>query len=403
MLQVKLLAMAAVVAVVLAAGAAGADTRTWYVEKDGSGDFTVIQDAVDAASSGDTIRIGAGRWDDYRWEQGAVVYAWVIDKSLTFIGEGPTTTIIGNESESFPHPTNGYAFYVFSGVGVTRFSDIGFDLPNLRGHAIWSTGDRIEVDNCRFTNLLRGVFTDGIDGGFVRHSEFENVNFSNSGRGVGLYTPARNFVVEHCTFVECSTAVRADWSGAQDIVVQHCTISGGRTGVSFVSGATGVVRNSVITGTNSWGIYVYAHGLIEIEENYIAVAPEHDAVAFGIPYVVSLGATVSLRSNVFESSYRVMYVQGPSVQLESEGNHFLLNSSSGWYVYGGGSYSGPPVHIDLSGCWWGTTDVDYIAQRIMDGNIDPQKNYFFDFLPIAEGPVPVQQQTWTEVKGLFRD
>ena len=35
--------------------------RTWRVEKDGSGDFTVIQDAVDAAAAGDTIRIGPGR------------------------------------------------------------------------------------------------------------------------------------------------------------------------------------------------------------------------------------------------------------------------------------------------------------------------------------------------------
>jgi hypothetical protein len=25
------------------------------------------------------------------------------------------------------------------------------------------------------------------------------------------------------------------------------------------------------------------------------------------------------------------------------------------------------------------------------------------FEPMADGPVPVQQQTWTEVKGLFRD
>ena len=34
--------------------------RTWVVELDGSGDFTVIQDAVDAAADGDTIFIGPG-------------------------------------------------------------------------------------------------------------------------------------------------------------------------------------------------------------------------------------------------------------------------------------------------------------------------------------------------------
>ncbi len=31
--------------------------RAWRVERDGSGDFAVIQDAVDAASAGDTIEM----------------------------------------------------------------------------------------------------------------------------------------------------------------------------------------------------------------------------------------------------------------------------------------------------------------------------------------------------------
>jgi hypothetical protein len=39
--------------------------RTWSVEKDGSGDFSVIQDAVEAAAPGDTIQIGEGRFEDF--------------------------------------------------------------------------------------------------------------------------------------------------------------------------------------------------------------------------------------------------------------------------------------------------------------------------------------------------
>lgn len=51
----------------LAAGAA--DAATWRVEKDGSGDFMIIQQAVEAAADGDTIRIGAGRFDDVATNQ----------------------------------------------------------------------------------------------------------------------------------------------------------------------------------------------------------------------------------------------------------------------------------------------------------------------------------------------
>ena len=48
--------------VVMAAPATG---RTWRVEKDGSGDGTVIQDVVDMVASGDTILIGPGRFEEH--------------------------------------------------------------------------------------------------------------------------------------------------------------------------------------------------------------------------------------------------------------------------------------------------------------------------------------------------
>ena len=38
----------------------------WSVAVDGSGDYSVIQDAVDAAADGDTISLGPGRYDSYR-------------------------------------------------------------------------------------------------------------------------------------------------------------------------------------------------------------------------------------------------------------------------------------------------------------------------------------------------
>ncbi|MFH2054054.1 MAG: hypothetical protein ABIK96_16485, partial [bacterium] len=43
-------------------GAAPASARTLCVERDGSGNFTEIQPAIDAAASGDTILIGPGEY-----------------------------------------------------------------------------------------------------------------------------------------------------------------------------------------------------------------------------------------------------------------------------------------------------------------------------------------------------
>jgi len=43
-----------------------AHARTWLVEQDGSGEYTVIQDALDAAADGDSILIGPGFYQEYR-------------------------------------------------------------------------------------------------------------------------------------------------------------------------------------------------------------------------------------------------------------------------------------------------------------------------------------------------
>lgn len=42
--------------------AGSASARTWRVEKDGFGDYTTIQPAVDAAAPGDIVLIGPGRY-----------------------------------------------------------------------------------------------------------------------------------------------------------------------------------------------------------------------------------------------------------------------------------------------------------------------------------------------------
>jgi len=84
------------VAIVLGSAA---NAEIFRVEKDGTGDFTIIQDAVEAASDGDTIEIGPGRYADFfaaPYDIQAVVY--IEDKSLSFVGSGQELTVIGPEN-----------------------------------------------------------------------------------------------------------------------------------------------------------------------------------------------------------------------------------------------------------------------------------------------------------------
>ena len=78
-------------------------SATWHVAKDGSGDFAVIQDAVDAASSGDTIWIHAGRYEEMTedwdvWGNGVSLvdcHVVITKDDLTLQGDGRDATIIG--------------------------------------------------------------------------------------------------------------------------------------------------------------------------------------------------------------------------------------------------------------------------------------------------------------------
>ena len=79
--------------------AGGAWARTWRVEKDGSADFTVIQDAVDAAAPGDTVLVGPGRYDDFQPVEvvGGIVesVAYMTKNDITLRGTDRDAVIVG--------------------------------------------------------------------------------------------------------------------------------------------------------------------------------------------------------------------------------------------------------------------------------------------------------------------
>ena len=107
-------------------GAVAATTR--YVGGGGSGNYSKIQDAIDAASDGDTIRVFAGNYN------GSVV----IDKMISLIGNGSTkTTINGSGSGDVVRITKDWVN--ISGFNITNSGneadpefDSGIELGNVQ-------------------------------------------------------------------------------------------------------------------------------------------------------------------------------------------------------------------------------------------------------------------------------
>jgi len=68
------------------------------VEQNGTGDFVLIQDAVNAAADGDTILIGPGRYEDIQARGPTLIRCvafWDDPRNLTFVGVHRDSVIIG--------------------------------------------------------------------------------------------------------------------------------------------------------------------------------------------------------------------------------------------------------------------------------------------------------------------
>jgi len=164
----------------------------WRVEQDGSGDYSTLQPAVDAAASGDTILIGPGWYQDlHLGSHGIYVMAhWTSDKDLAFIGESPETVKLGPElyNPIFDGPVGIFTEGPFKNSIVVQ----GISFVNFYS-VIVGTGN-ISVYNCWFDTGELGIVSVESSTSTVRNcifNNFENVcNFYRCSSGL----------VEDCQF-----------------------------------------------------------------------------------------------------------------------------------------------------------------------------------------------------------
>lgn len=371
-----------------------AESRTWRVEKGGSGDFTVIQDAVDAAASGDTIRVGPGRFADYRtyvyagnnWH----VYANVLLGSLTIIGSGEGVTFIGADTPGtwglganaigllFWPPNSGHTLH----VAAVTFSDTNYGTYVQAGTCAFEL--------CGFVRVWAGVWA--LTSGIVRASRFVDV----SNTGIFGVNPATWFVVDGCSFLNCHGTFNFQLVAA--VTVAACEIQGcGSTGLFDRS--AGSMRNCEVQGVplTGYGLEVYGPGSYTIADN------SFDGGGFNI--VLALGASnVVCERNVFSGSRdEAVNITGCTPRFRN--NHILKHG--GVAVRVGGFMQPPDMTIDMSGNYWGTTSADSISAWIIDGNDPVVPPYlpihgFVNFEPFSSVPVPTEKKSVGNVKAMFR-
>lgn len=326
---------------------------TWRVEKDGSGDYTKIQDAVNASVSGDSILIGPGRYDDLvPFETPYVSWLACVNVpgiDLTLVGAGRDETIIGPAVPGDMSDDGWRGIVNWPMVGDLVVEDL--TIENLVD-GVHLFPETFQIRNCR----LRGC--DGHAGLLFGTSDWaliESCEFADNWNGIRLFPPCANPVIRDCTFSsDTNTGVYSQ--GMSGVIVQDCSFSDSKV---YFEGGSGRV-----TGCSFWDSYsrliLLSSGNHEIYDNIL------DGTRHSWCIHLELSTTMIGSGNILRGASQQAIAMLNS-QVTFTGNHIF---SDGDFVRAYGYYSGL-VELDFRNNYWGTSDPEEIAARILDGHDDP--------------------------------
>lgn len=379
----------------LVCGPAVAATIT--VERDGTGDFMVLQEALNAAADGDTVRLGPGDFTEMPWTR-LPGWSWdvrscgrVMADDVTIIGAGPELTRIG--PAAFAANRN-----LFSPKAITHTEHSGLRLQDLTIRNCYDgvhLGGTLEMENCVVDNNVIGVFWSASGtGGRISDTSIRGAAPSlapialrispYAGGGAGIliercevrgaetiiYTPDTTII--DSSFLDSRPGLSKNGSG--NLTLHGCTVDVSVIGVIFALGsnATCEINDCDIAG-----------GLAAL-----------DAGEFDGPYGQFIVRNSRLRGGstaVIDGGYR------PRALL-----------ISGCDIYKG---SGPVIRCystndavthDLRNNYWNTTSEADIQSWIIDHNDDPNIPATVLYLPFVGMPVPTETTSWGDLKASFR-
>jgi parallel beta-helix repeat protein len=205
---------------------------TWYVDDvagSGSGnpaeDFTSIQDAVDAASSGDTVYVYAGTYNEQV----------TIEKTLTLEGENKDTTIVQG-------PAGGSGIWLKSVTGVTVKN---FHVKGARWNIkVESSSGNIITNNKASDSSWFGIF-------LIYSSNNEIIKNTVTGNSYGMYLrfSSNNNLLKENTATGNSYGIRF-YPNPSYNELDGNIISNNGEGIDMYFGTKNKLRNNVFTNND---------------------------------------------------------------------------------------------------------------------------------------------------------
>lgn len=392
------------VVAVVACFATAAIGGTWRVELDGSGDFSVIQDAVDASASGDTIRIGPGRYNDQHlytcpgWSDSVRVL--IPQHELTVIGSGPTTIIGQVEPYDLEQGNHkGIVAGDYMGNSVIRIEKLHFENMNVGVYTSYegSGGNEVLVRSCTFSDNRLSVLLIG-DGGDAEISDCHFDGLPRNGSHL-VGSGQRVLRVSNCTF---RLLDYHQWGQGHlglmwvsQAIIEDCEFIEGRRVTNNISGGSTTFERCLFSGQSLYaialgtgGVSVGVNQCVFRDQNVAAIVSERDAVLAmrhtAIENVSSCSVTASYAGFIDVKSCDLAAGELGVVHVYDITNCYDVR------------------HLDFTGNYWGTDDPDSIQALIRDHHDSEDACYIIDYEPFSTSSTPVEKKSLSELRDLFR-
>ncbi len=257
------------------------DGNTLYVGGDGPGNYSSIQDAIDAASHGDTVFVYSGTYYENV----------IVDKILNIFGENKESTIIdgggiGNVVnissdsvvlEGFTIQNAGSTYlidWVGGSFGIYAFADSGIyvlsDNNHIRGNIIkdnpyhgihlHSYADYNVISNNIITNTP-GYIDNGIVLQFSSYNVISNNSIiNNSLHGIHLLQNCNNNIIRENDIIKnnCGLEISGNIPSANNIITQNNILHNRNLGIYlFIQCYNTEISDNNIVDNNMVGIVLY--------------------------------------------------------------------------------------------------------------------------------------------------
>lgn len=314
-----------------------ASAKIITVDDDGGADFQRIQDAVDAAGEGDTIRVYAGNYN-----KGAF-----IDKRIRLEGNGSDSTVITLQNE------DGVIINA-SGVTITEICiEHHYYIQKYSG--IWMNANETSIINVTCANWFYGIYGNNSCSSTISYNHFQDNYYGVYLQAMMRHTSGNTITNNICNDRGYGIYIYAHWARSRNNSILYNKCIGGTCGISLF----GYCTETVIAGNrcqeNGYGIELGPSGPSSDDRPFDTIVEDNILLSnrnCGIH--LSQVVRTTMENNILIDNKNAITIDGYSAENTAQNNLFSDNSE-----YGVDASNLNIGFINITENWWGDDSGPY--------------------------------------------